>query len=147
MRQEQYVDALTACVEARELAERIGEQDVAERTRVLELRLRVAAGELTVDAACAALGALHDTATDDTRRAPILLAIWLIDPQRTDARTAGAELYRQRYAAAPNAELRRHYRMLTSEDLPPPPTLPPLPGSLIGTPVPLADLLARAGIE
>ena len=86
-----YADALTACVEARELAERIEEAEVVDRMRVLELRLRAAAGELTVDAACAALGALLDAAPDDTARAPILLAIWQIDPQRTDARTAAAE--------------------------------------------------------
>ena len=78
-----------------------------------------------------------DAAPDDTARAPILLAIWQIDPQRTDARTAAAEIYRQRYAAAPSAELRRRYRTLTGEDLPPPPPLPALPESLIGTPGPL----------
>jgi hypothetical protein len=74
------------------------------------------------------------------------LAIWQIDPQRTDARTAAAEIYRSRYAAAPSAELRRHYRTLTSEDLPRPPPLPALPEALIGAPGPLDDLLARAGV-
>jgi hypothetical protein len=139
-------NALAACAEAREIAERIEESEVIERARVFELRLRAAAGELTVDAACAALGRLLDAAPDDTARAPILMAIWQIDQQRTDARTAAAEIFRSRYAAAPSAELRRHYRTLTSEDLPPPPPLPKLPESLIGTPGPLADLLARAGV-
>jgi adenylate cyclase len=147
MRQEHYADALTACIEARELAERIEESGVAERTRVLELRLRAAAGELTASAACAALGRLLDAAPDDSARAPILLAIWQIDPQRTDARMAAAAIYRQRYAAAPSAELRRHYRTLTSEDLPLAPPLPALPEALIGAPGSLDDLLARAGVE
>jgi class 3 adenylate cyclase/tetratricopeptide (TPR) repeat protein len=147
LRRGDYRDAMAACVESRELAERIEELDVAERMRVLELRLRVVLGELSADAACAALGALLDAAADDTARARILLAIWQIDQQRTDARTAAAEIYRQRYAAAPSAELRRHYRTLTSEDLPPAPPLPPLPESLIGTPAPLDDLLARAGVK
>jgi class 3 adenylate cyclase/predicted ATPase len=147
MHQERYAEALTACLEAREIAERIKERDVAGRTRLLELRLRAAIGELSVDAACAALDALLDAAPDDIARAPIWMAIWQIDPQRTDVRIAAAAIYRRRYAAAPSAELRRHYRALTGEDLPPPPPLPALPESLMGTPGPLDDLLARAGVE
>jgi hypothetical protein len=34
-----------------------------------------------------------------------------------------AAIYRQRYASAPSAELRRRYRTLMGEDLPPPPPL------------------------
>jgi adenylate cyclase len=147
MRQNHYADALTACVEARELAERIEERGVAERMRVLELRLRAATGELAAGAAVAALGVLLDTAPDDLARAPILMAIWQIDPQRTDARTAAAEIYRQRYLATPSADLRRRYHTLTREDLPPAPPLPPLPESLVGMPGPLDELLARAGVE
>lgn len=109
--------------------------------RVLELRLRVALGELSAGAACDALGALLDSAPDDTARAPILMAIWQIDRQRTDARTSAAAIYHQRYAAVPSAELRRRYQTLTGEDLPPLPPLATLPESLMGTPVPLDDLL------
>lgn len=147
LRRGYYLDARAACAEAHELAERIDEQDVIARARVFELRLHVALGELTVDAACAALAALLDDAPDDTARALILLAIWQINPQRTDARTAAAAIYRQRYAATPSAELRQHYRTLTGEDLPPPLPLPPLPEALIGALGPLDDLLARAGVE
>jgi hypothetical protein len=42
---------------------------------------------------------------------------------------------------------RRRYQSLTGEDLPPPPPLATLPESLMGTPVPLDDLLLRAGVE
>ncbi|MEO7912227.1 MAG: adenylate/guanylate cyclase domain-containing protein, partial [Roseiflexaceae bacterium] len=143
LRRADYLDAMAACVEVRALAERIEEVEIVDRMRVFELRLRVATAELTVGMACAALGALLDAAPDDTARAPILLAIWQIDPQRTDARVAAAAVYRQRYATAPSAELRRHYRTLTGDDLPPAPPLPALPAALIGTLGPLADLLAR----
>jgi hypothetical protein len=142
-----YAGAMSACQEARALAERIEEQEVAERMRVLELRLRVALGELPAGDACDALGALLDAAPDDAKRAPILMAIWQIDGRRTDTRAAAADLYRRRYAAAPSAEIRRHYQALTGADLPPPPPLAALPGSLFGAPAQLDDLLARAGVE
>jgi hypothetical protein len=146
LRQEQFADALAACLEARELAERIEEREVAEQACMLELRLRAAIGELSAEAACAKLGALLDTAPNDAMRAPIWMAIWQIDPLRVDARAAAAAIYRERYAAAPSAETRRRYRALLGEDLPPPPPLPPLPEALLGTPAPLASLLARAGV-
>jgi hypothetical protein len=114
---------------------------------MLELRLRVALGELTAPAACDALGALLEMAPDDMARAPILMAIWQIDSGREDARAAAAEIYRRQYGAAPSTDLRRRYYALTDEDLPPPPRLPPLPESLLGAPGRLDDLLARAGVE
>jgi class 3 adenylate cyclase/tetratricopeptide (TPR) repeat protein len=147
MRRGEHAGALAACQEARALAERIDEQELAERVRILELRLRVATGELAASAACAALGALLEAAAGEAARAALLMAIWQIDPQRGDARTSAAEIYRRRYATAPSAELRRRYHVLTGAELPPLPPLPPLPETLIGTPAPLGALLARAGVE
>jgi predicted ATPase/class 3 adenylate cyclase len=147
IRSGEHADALAACQEARGLAERIEEQELAERMRILELRLRVATGQLAAPAACAELGAMLEAAPDEAARALLLMAIWQIDDQRDDARTSAAEAYRRRYAAAPSAELRRRYQALTGEELPPLPPLPPLPETLIGAPGPLGALLARAGVE
>jgi class 3 adenylate cyclase/tetratricopeptide (TPR) repeat protein len=147
LRRGDYFEARAACAEASEIAKRVEEGEAVQRMRMMDVRLRAATGEQTVDIACAALGAMLDTAPDGVARAMILMAIWQIDPQRSDARTAAAAIYRRRYAEAPSAELRRHYRALTGEDLPPPPRLPALPEALIGTPAPLEELLARAGVE
>jgi tetratricopeptide (TPR) repeat protein len=141
-----YASALVACTEARELAERIEEGEVAARAGLLELRLRVAAGDLMVDAACDALEALLNAAPDDTARAAICMAIWQLDPHRTDAQASAASIYRRRYELAPSAELRRRYAALAGADLPAPPALPALPPMLLGAPASLGDLLARAGV-
>jgi tetratricopeptide (TPR) repeat protein len=142
----EYTSALAACSEARELAERIEEGEVAARAGLLELRLRVAAGELTVDAACDVLDSALNAAPDDTARAAICMAIWQLDPHRTDAQSSAAGIYRQRYQLAPSAELRWRYAALAGENLPAPPALPALPPMLLGTSASLGDLLARAGV-
>ena len=63
-------------------------------------------------------------------RAPLLDALWQLDPTQDTAREAAADLYRQLYQQGPSIRYREAYARLTGATLPPGTPLPPLPDAL-----------------
>ena len=97
---------------------------------LLSVRLQVALGRLGADAATGRLRALESTWVEPQERAPLLDALWQLDPTRDTAREAAADLYRQLYQQAPSIRYREAYARLTGATLPPGTPLPPLPDAL-----------------
>ena len=116
--------------EALEVADRSNEREVQVPAFLLSVRLQVALGRLGADAATERLRALESTWVEPQERAPLLDALWQLDPTRDTAREAAADLYRQLYQQAPSIRYREAYARLTGATLPPGTPLPPLPDAL-----------------
>ena len=116
--------------EALEVADRSNEREVQVPAFLLSVRLQVALGRLDADAATGRLRALESTWVEPQERAPLLDALWQLDPTRDTAREAAADLYRQLYQQGPSIRYREAYARLTGATLPPGTPLPPLPDAL-----------------
>jgi class 3 adenylate cyclase/tetratricopeptide (TPR) repeat protein len=115
---------------ALEVADRSNEREVQVPAFLLSVRLQVALGRLGADAATGRLRALESTWVEPQERAPLLDALWQLDPTQDKAREAAADLYRQLYQQAPSIRYREAYARLTGATLPPGTPLPPLPDAL-----------------
>jgi predicted ATPase len=133
--------------EALEVADRSSEREVQVPAFLLSLRLQVALGQLGADAATERLLALEETWVDPQERAPLLDALWQLDPTREGARTGAAELYQTLYERAPSVGYQEAYARLTGTTLPPGPPLPPLPDGLEEDVTDLDALLLEADID
>jgi class 3 adenylate cyclase/tetratricopeptide (TPR) repeat protein len=129
--------------EALEVADRSSEREVQVPAFLLSLHLKVALGRLTRDAAAELLRAVEETWVDPKERAPLLDALWQLDPARDGTREAAANLYRTLYEQAPSIGYREAYARLTGATLPPGPPLPPLPDSLQEDVADLDELLRQ----
>jgi tetratricopeptide (TPR) repeat protein len=129
--------------EALEVADRSSEREVQVPAFLLSVRLQVELGLLDADAATRRLEALEADWVEPQEKAPLLDAIWRLDPRRGAAREAAAGLYRKLYGHAPSVRYREAYARLTGAALPPGPPLPPLPEVLDGDPGSLEELLRQ----
>jgi predicted ATPase/class 3 adenylate cyclase len=129
--------------EALEVANERNEREIEVQARLLSLHLQVTLGRIDADAAIRRLGVLEDTWTEPHERAPLLDALWQLDPTQEAARKAAADLYRTLYERAPSVEYREAYARLTGTVLPPGPPLPPLPKSVEEDVQDLAELLRQ----
>ena len=90
------------------------------------VRLQVVLGQLDAPRPSERLRALEGTWVEPQERAPLLDALWELDPtQETPA--AAAELYRTLYQQAPSVQLPGGACAADRDTLPPGPPLPPLP--------------------
>jgi hypothetical protein len=76
------------------------------------------------------LRALEGSWVEPQERAPLLDALWQLNPTQNTIREVAADLYRQLYQQAPSIRYREAYARLTGATLPPGPPLPPLPDAL-----------------
>jgi predicted ATPase/class 3 adenylate cyclase len=113
--------------EALEVANERSEREIQVRAQLLSLRLQVTLRRIDADAAIRRLRALEDAWSEPHERAPLLDALWQLDPTQDAVRKAAADLYRRLYERAPSIEYREAYARLTGTTLPPGPPLPPLP--------------------
>jgi len=111
---------------------------------ILKLSLQAKRGE--PEAAQAALAQMLAEFTAPDQQAQIHLELWKLNPTVEEHRAAAA-LYRELYEQSFDAGHSDSYTELTGETLAPPPPLPPLPESVLQTPVDLKDLLRRVGVE
>jgi class 3 adenylate cyclase/tetratricopeptide (TPR) repeat protein len=116
--------------EALEIADRSNEREVQVPAFLLSVRLEVALGRTSADAATKRLRALEASWIEPQERALLLDALWQLDPTQEATRRAAAELYRTLYEQAPSIRYREAYARLTGATLPPGPPLPPLPDVL-----------------
>jgi class 3 adenylate cyclase/tetratricopeptide (TPR) repeat protein len=116
--------------EALEVANRSNEREVQVPALLLSVRLQVALGRLGTDAAVRQLRALEHSWVEPQERAPLLDALWQLDPTQEATREAAADLYRTLYEQAPSIRYREAYAGLTGATLPPGMPLPPLPDAL-----------------
>ena len=140
-------EALATAEEAQAIALQVGDDETRLDAAVLALRGRAALGQRSPAEAATALEAQLAGQGAEPARALLHLALWQVDPARTADQAAAAELYAGLYAATPDVEYAQRYLELTGVRLPAPPPLPPLPASLLETPVDLPALLERAGCE
>jgi class 3 adenylate cyclase/tetratricopeptide (TPR) repeat protein len=129
--------------EALEVADRSNEREVQVPAFLLSVRLQVALGRLGADTATGRLRALESTWVEPQERAPLLDALWQLDPTQDTTREATADLYRQLYEQAPRIRYREAYARLTGATLPPGPPLPPLPDALQENAGDLDELLRK----
>jgi hypothetical protein len=112
--------------------------------RILRARLRAAQGEQTPAQAAAELAALDEEWFGDRERAALCYAVWRLDPARSAARRAAAELYSALATSAPTAETLARATELTGVAAPAPPPLPALPELIDGRRYDLAALIEQA---
>jgi class 3 adenylate cyclase/tetratricopeptide (TPR) repeat protein len=129
--------------EALEVADRSNEREVQVPAFLLSVRLQVALGRLGTDTATGRLRALESAWVEPQERAPLLDALWQLDPTQDTTREATADLYRQLYEQAPSIRYREAYARLTGATLPPGPPLPPLPDALQENAGDLDELLRK----
>jgi class 3 adenylate cyclase/tetratricopeptide (TPR) repeat protein len=116
--------------EALEVADRSNEREVQVPAFLLSLRLQVALGRIGTETATERLRALEGSWVEPQERAPLLDALWQLNPTQNTTREVAADLYRQLYQQAPSIWYREAYARLTGATLPPGTPLPPLPDAL-----------------
>jgi len=127
--------------EALEIAETHDERDLRIRAVVLKQRLCVALGRARPDESIANLVELEGTCIEPHERAPVLAAIWRLDPTAEIARQTAAHLYRDMYERTPAVDYRDAHAFLTGVTLPAGPPLPPLPSPIGEDPADLDEML------
>ncbi|MCB8945739.1 MAG: AAA family ATPase [Ardenticatenaceae bacterium] len=122
--------AVGLLAEALAVAQTVGRQEVIFEATVRRWQWLVEQGVLAVETAVSHLqGALQDY-TEVWQQTRLWDALWQLDAGRTDWGQAAAAGYRQLYTERPDFEYRVRYEVLTGEQLPEPPLLPPLPVEL-----------------
>lgn len=128
-----YEEAILLNTDALELATENGRPEIAFKAQILSIRLQVLRQALAAESAIGQLQSIIAEKEESGEKATLYDAIWQFDYAQSTARQQAIELYIEAYTASPNAIYRRRYQVLNgTDDLPEPPSLPPLP-SVIAT--------------
>lgn len=138
-----YAEADTLNQEAFELIQTLSYEEFVSPVMALQARLDVALQRATPAVAALRLEALLDTVEDERDQA--LLHDTIGDLTGDEAhRARAAALYAALYTASPEIRYRQRYAALTGAELPPPPSLPPLPDLITRQSFDLEQLLRQA---
>jgi class 3 adenylate cyclase/tetratricopeptide (TPR) repeat protein len=136
--------------EARETARRaltiaddIEAEELQLRAKLRLIRFNVSLTDMDLDAARLELDRLLEEDLTEEQQAAVQLALYDLGDGRRAVKDAAVRLYRRLYQSTHKVEYRNIYEKLTSERLPDPPPLPPLPESIGHERIDLEELLAR----
>lgn len=141
--QRRFSEAHQANQEAKETADQVQYKDIQFQTRLLEIKLLMNLGLLSVQKALFELHTLLDRWSETNCQACLYYEIWQLDQASEKPGQMAADLYQALYQETPHITYRTRYQTLTGKRLPAPRSLPPVPQVTTQHDQPLGELLVQ----
>lgn len=141
--QKAYAEADALNREALELVQTLNYEEFISPILALQAKLDVALHRLTPGVAALRLEELLAETQEERHQALLHDTLWELTGEETHRQQAAA-LYAALYAESPEIQYRQRYRVLTGNELPSPPALPPLPELITRQSFDLEKLIRQA---